>query len=116
MGDLHDTGHDLAALLRGGTARDILRWRRRNLCACTWECAVTNSALHSPRTLLRLGGSALLSGLALGLGACGNAGDTETAGAGPAPAQHAGPHPASGSMSVGSLGSIARELLTRRST
>ena len=59
MGDLHDTGHDLAALLRGGKARNILRWRRQNLCACTWECAVTNSALHSPRTLLRLGGSAL---------------------------------------------------------
>lgn len=55
LGNLHDFGYDLPKLLAAEKARNVVDWIQNNPCACTWECAVTNSVTHTAGNALKLG-------------------------------------------------------------
>lgn len=55
LGNLHDFGYDLPKLLASEKARKVVGWIQNNPCACTWECAVTNSVTHTAGSALKLG-------------------------------------------------------------
>jgi len=48
LGQLRDTGWDLAALWRTGAADALRDWIRETRCACTWECAQADNVLFRP--------------------------------------------------------------------
>ena len=49
LGNLDDHGWDLARLWTSAAARELRREIEATRCACTWECAVANNVLFSPR-------------------------------------------------------------------
>jgi MoaA/NifB/PqqE/SkfB family radical SAM enzyme len=54
LGNLNDTGWDLAALWGGETARALRREIRDTKCRCTWECAQADKVLFRPGNWPRL--------------------------------------------------------------
>jgi MoaA/NifB/PqqE/SkfB family radical SAM enzyme len=55
MGHLSDFDYDLPRLLASERAMRVVDWIRTHDCACTWECAIYRTILHSPAKLARLG-------------------------------------------------------------
>ncbi len=60
LGNLADTGDDLAALWASPQAVAVRRRIREERCACTWECAMADNALFRKRLWPRLAAHALV--------------------------------------------------------
>jgi MoaA/NifB/PqqE/SkfB family radical SAM enzyme len=54
-GNLRDYDCNLAELMQSPEATRLLDWIKTEQCVCTWECAIYNRIMHSPRELAILG-------------------------------------------------------------
>jgi len=55
LGTLADHDFDINRLLATDHARNVVQWIRSHDCACTWECAIYNKIVNSPKEIARLG-------------------------------------------------------------
>lgn len=49
LGNLRDNDHDLGKIMRSDKARRVIKFIRDSRCHCTFECALFNSIVFSPR-------------------------------------------------------------------
>ncbi len=50
MGELSQSGYEIAGVMKSEKARRVVKWIRENECRCTFECAAYNALVFNPRS------------------------------------------------------------------
>ncbi len=54
LGSIRTDGMDIKSILHSGIARKVLKTIDSGACSCTWECAIMNNIIFTPRAIPRL--------------------------------------------------------------